>query len=76
MQANNSPMGVIYMVPTEGHDAVQLYVDAVHDDGRYWISKAIYEDRPVLRACVTNGRTDEAVIDGLTDLLLSLAPHD
>ena len=67
--ANNSAMGVSCMVPPEGHDAVQRYVDAVHEDGRFWISKAIFESKPVLRACVTNGRPDETVIDGLADLL-------
>lgn len=69
--ANASLMGVSCMVPPEGHDAVQRYVDAVHADGRFWISKAIFEGKPVLRACVTNGRTDAAVIDQLTDFLVS-----
>ncbi|WP_282609512.1 pyridoxal-dependent decarboxylase [Pelagibius sp. Alg239-R121] len=72
VHANASPMGVSCMVPPEGHRAVQHYVDAVHKDGRFWISKAIYEDNPVLRACVTNGRTDETVIDDLADLLEGL----
>ncbi len=68
--ANHSPMGVSCMIPPDGHQAVQRYVDAVHEDGRFWISKAIFEDNPVLRACVTNGRTDETVIDNLVELLL------
>jgi glutamate/tyrosine decarboxylase-like PLP-dependent enzyme len=68
-QANGSPMGVSCMVPPEGHDAVKRYVDAVQADGRFWISIAMFENRPVLRACVTNGRTDEATIDQLTEFL-------
>ena len=72
-QANNSPMGVSCMIPPDGHQAVQRYVDAVHEDGRFWISKAIFEGSPVLRACVTNGRTDETVIDDLAELLLTLS---
>ena len=72
VQANNSPMGVCCMVPPEGHRAVQRYVDAVHEDGRFWISKATFENNPVLRACVTNGRTDGTVIDELADMLRSL----
>ncbi|MEX0337668.1 MAG: hypothetical protein AB3N11_01375, partial [Arenibacterium sp.] len=68
-KANQSLMGVSCMVPPEGHDAVQRYVDAVHEDGRFWISKAMFEGKPVLRACVTNGRTDEAIIDQLTEFL-------
>jgi glutamate/tyrosine decarboxylase-like PLP-dependent enzyme len=70
--ANNSKMGVSCMVPPEGNQAVQRYVDAVREDGRYWISKAIFEDAPVLRVCVTNGRTDETAIDGLASFLLSV----
>jgi len=52
--------------------AVQRYVDAVHEDGRFWISKAMFEGKPVLRACVTNGRTDEAIIDQLTEFLTTV----
>jgi len=73
-QANTSPLGVTCMVPPEGHEAVDRYVDGVLNDGRFWISKAVFEGRPVLRACVTNGRTDETHIDGLADLLLSIKP--
>ena len=72
VHANDSPMGVSCMVPPGGHEAVQYFVDAVREDGRFWISKAIYEDNPVLRACVTNGRTDESVIDDLADALLGM----
>jgi len=67
------PMGVSCMIPPDGHQAVQHYVDAVHEDGRFWISKAIFEGSPVLRACVTNGRTDETVIDDLAEFLLTLS---
>ena len=72
VHANNSPLGVTCMVPPEGHQAVQRYVDAVLEDGRFWISKAVFEDKPVLRACVTNGRTDESTIDELAELLRSV----
>jgi glutamate/tyrosine decarboxylase-like PLP-dependent enzyme len=72
VHANDSPMGVSCMVPPGGPEAVQYFVDAVREDGRFWISKAIYEDNPVLRACVTNGRTDESVIDDLADALLGM----
>ncbi len=72
IHANNSSMGVSCMVPPEGHNAVQRYVDAVHEDSRFWVSKAMFEGSPVLRACVTNGRTDEAIIDQLTEFLVSV----
>ena len=70
--ANGSEMGVTCMIPPDGNEAVQRYVDAVHEDGRFWISKAIFEDAPVLRACVTNGRTDESIIDSLAEFLLKV----
>lgn len=73
-QANASPLGVICMVPPEGHEAVDSYVDTVLNDGRFWISKADFEGQPVLRACVTNGRADGALIDRLADMLLSIKP--
>lgn len=72
VQANSSLLGVTCMIPREGPDAVQRYVDAVHEDGRFWISKATFEGVSVLRACVTNGRTDEPVIDEFADLLLGI----
>lgn len=63
------------MIPPEGPDAVQCYVDAVHEDGRFWMSKATIEGIAVLRACVTNARTDEAVIDELADFLRTAPNH-
>lgn len=68
-QVNDSPMAVICMVPPEGPDAVQNYVERTCKDGRFWISKAIFEGDPVVRACITNGRTDEKVIDRLSEIL-------
>lgn len=72
VQANSSRLGVTCMIPPEGPDAVKRYVAAVHEDGRFWISRAVFEGVAVLRACVTNGRTDEPVIDELADLLLGI----
>ncbi len=70
--ANSSVLGVTCMIPPQGHEAVARYVDAVHADGRFWISKAVFEGNDVVRACVTNGRTSAAVIDQLADLLLDV----
>lgn len=69
IQANASQMGITCLVPPEGHEAVQKYVSRVQDSGRFWVSKAQFEKRPVLRACVTNGRTTTSNIKGLIDLL-------
>lgn len=71
-QVNDSTLGVTCLLPPEGEGAVQHYLDKVLGSGRFWVSKAIFEGKTVLRACVTNGRTDEAVIDDLAELLLSV----
>lgn len=68
-QANDSQMAICCMIPPEGPHAVQRYVDKANKDGRFWIAKVDFEGGPVLRVCITNGRTDEAVIDQLTNFL-------
>lgn len=68
-RANASPMAVACLVPPEGHEAVDRHVERVLSSGRFWISRAIFEGRPVLRACVTNGRTSAEDIDALIALL-------
>ena len=72
IRVNDSVLGVACLVPPEGEGAVQDYIDAVLEDGRFWVSRAVFEGKTVLRACVTNGRTDEAVIDDLADFLLAV----
>lgn len=39
------------------------------DGGAYWISEARFEGSPVVRVCVTNGRTTRMRLDGLADAL-------
>lgn len=72
-QENASPMAVGCYTPPEGADAVQYYVNAVQASGRLWVSKAMFEGRPVLRACITNGRTTHADIDRLVAFLADVA---
>lgn len=69
---NDSPMGVVCAIPPDGSSEVDRYVHAVHNDGRFWVSKAQFEGQTVLRACVTNGRTDESTIDSLSAFLASV----
>ncbi|UTW57129.1 aminotransferase class V-fold PLP-dependent enzyme [Kordiimonas sp. SCSIO 12603] len=66
---NDSQMGVACMTPPEGSGAVQQYVSRVQESGQYWVSVAQFESRPVLRACLTNGRTTSSDITGLIKLL-------
>ena len=69
---NACPMAVARLVPPDGHDAVRHYVDAVPEDGRFWVSSAVHEAKPVLRVCVTNGRTCERDIDAHAEFLASV----
>ena len=69
---NHSRMGVVCLVPPGGSCEVDRYVQAVHQDGHFWVSKAQFEGEAVLRACVTNGRTDESTIDSLSEFLCAL----
>ncbi|MGB3469269.1 MAG: aminotransferase class V-fold PLP-dependent enzyme [Erythrobacter sp.] len=69
---NDSLMGVVCLVPPGGSSDVDRYVHSVHQAGRFWVSKAQFEGQTVLRACVTNGRTDESTIDGLNLFLASV----
>ena len=68
-QANASEMAVVCVVPPEGNDAVEAIVDRIQENGTSWVSKAIFEEEPVLRMCVTNGRTTERDIDELVSNL-------
>ncbi len=70
--ANDSPMAVVCLVPPGGSSEVDRYVQAAQNDGRFWVSKARFEGQEVLRACVTNGRTDERTIDSLSEFLATI----
>ncbi len=62
---NDSPMAVVCFV--DSNDALDLVAIAarVVADGRAWISTARFEQRVVLRACVTSHLTGEEQIDRL-----------
>jgi glutamate/tyrosine decarboxylase-like PLP-dependent enzyme len=70
-RANASEMAVVCLVPPEGNDAVEAIVRHIQANGKSWVSTAVFEGKPVLRMCVTNGRTTERDIDQLVaDLAL------
>lgn len=71
-QMNDSPMAVACLQPPGGGERVTDIVNAVQQDGRFWCSETRYERTPVLRACITNGRTDAQHINALVDLLRTL----
>lgn len=68
---NSSEMAVICLTPPEGSNAVDSYVERIQRLGRSWVSKAIMEGKPVLRMCITNGRTSEGDVDELVEQLTS-----
>ena len=55
--ANDSPLAVLCLEPPEGAPDPQTIVRRVLTSGTAWISVAIFEGRPAIRACVTHGRT-------------------
>lgn len=72
--ANNSPVAVVCAEPPPGTRATPDEIVArVLSSGRAWISKAEFESRAVVRACVTSGETTErdiaAVANALEDAL-------
>ena len=71
-KTNASEMAVVCIVPPQGNDAVDAIVNRVQANGTSWVSKAILEGNPVLRMCVTNGRTTERDID---ELVANLTLH-
>ena len=69
---NASPAAVVCMTPPSGPEAVIPIAKALEEDGRFWLSRAVYEGGDVLRACITNGRTSVEHIDMLIDTLVAL----
>ena len=69
MVVNDLPVGVLCMVPAR-QVPVRSIVSHVIASGRAWVSVAMFEDREVVRACVTGGLTTaEDVSMGVAALL-------
>ena len=66
---NDAAMAVVCARPPEGSAAVADIVAAVLASGQAWLSKAAFEGKDVVRACVTHGQTTEDDIDLVADLL-------
>jgi glutamate/tyrosine decarboxylase-like PLP-dependent enzyme len=67
--ANASPVGVLCIEPPAGSPEPKEIVRRVLASGEAWISTATFEARPVIRACVTHGKTSAADIDILVAAL-------
>ena len=55
--ANASPLAVLCLEPPTGSADITTIVRRVLESGTAWISAAIFEGRPVVRACITHGGT-------------------
>ncbi len=65
---NNSPAGVVCAVPPDPA-SVRSVVARVLASGRAWVSVATFENREVIRACVTSGLTTDEDICSLVAAL-------
>ncbi len=68
---NDSPLAVLAAVPPPALDSPRAIVERVLESGRAWVSLARFEERDVVRICVTHGETSE---EDLSVLLEALAP--
>ena len=71
--ANDSQMAVACLIPPESGPSVEELVADTVSSGDSWVSVTKFEGNSVLRACVTNGRTTEADIDRLAEMLIAKA---
>ncbi|NNF16081.1 MAG: pyridoxal-dependent decarboxylase [Gammaproteobacteria bacterium] len=67
--ANASSMAVACLIPPPGGESVEECVARIVASGQAWVSVTQFESQPVVRICITNGRTSSADIDALIRLL-------
>ena len=66
---NDSPLAVLSAVPPAVLGEPRSVVDRVLKGGRAWVSLARFEERDVIRICVTHGETSEADLSILLEAL-------
>ena len=66
---NNPSLATVCFVDQRSGTEPTAVAKHVVEAGEAWISAAHFEDRPVLRACITSHRTTEADLDRLLDAL-------
>jgi glutamate/tyrosine decarboxylase-like PLP-dependent enzyme len=66
---NRSDLAVVCAIPPAGSREIKAIVADVLASGRVWVSAAVFEDRPVVRACITNGETAPDDIFELVEVL-------
>lgn len=65
---NDSPAAVVCFTDKRDRDPAAI-VEMVQARQRSWVSVALFEGKPVIRACVTNFRTRRSDVDQLVDEL-------
>ena len=66
---NDSLLAVLCFQPPPGRSEVRSIVSRVLTSGRAWVSVAMFEEREIIRACVTHGKTTTEDIMELVDAL-------
>jgi glutamate/tyrosine decarboxylase-like PLP-dependent enzyme len=67
--ANDSSLAVLCIEPPSGSRDIASIVSDVLASGRAWISAAMFEGRPVIRACITHGETTPEDLRQLVEAL-------
>jgi glutamate/tyrosine decarboxylase-like PLP-dependent enzyme len=66
---NDSLLAVLCFQPPPGRGEVRSIVSRILASGRAWVSVAMFEEREIIRACVTHGKTTTEDIMELVDAL-------
>ncbi len=66
---NDSPLAVLAAVPPPALGSPRAIVERVLKSGRAWVSLARFEERDVVRICVTHGETSEEDLSVLLQAL-------
>jgi glutamate/tyrosine decarboxylase-like PLP-dependent enzyme len=67
---NDSPLAVLSVLPPAAAGDPRSVVDRVLKSGRAWVSLARFEERDVIRICVTHGETSDEDLAILLDALI------
>lgn len=73
---NEPSLAVLCILPPSGSAPVATIVRRVVASGRAWVSEARFEGQPVIRACVTHGRTGPGDVQALIEALRAAASPD
>ncbi len=68
---NESPMAVLCVSPPSGFPDAATIAREVVASNAAWVASTVFRGQPVLRICVTNGRSTAADISALVQLLQS-----